>query len=104
MRVEVAAPTVRLADYQPPAYLADSIDLVFRLDPRATRVRARIAFRRNPDRTADGPLDLRLDGRNLRLLAAAIDGADVPANGIATDAEGLTVAAALVPEAFTWEA
>jgi aminopeptidase N len=104
MRVEVAAPTVRLADYQPPAYLADSIDLVFRLDPRATRVRARIAFRRNPDRTADGPLDLRLDGRNLRLLAAAIDGAEVPANGIATDAEGLTVAAALVPEAFTWEA
>ena len=43
--------------------------------PTATRVRARVAFRRNPARASDGPADLRLDGRSLKLVSAAIDGA-----------------------------
>ena len=59
---------------------------------------------RNPARAGEGPLDLRLDGRNLRLVSAAIDGAPVPQNALALDDEGLTVAAAHVPDAFTWEA
>ncbi len=104
MRVDAQAPTIRLADYRPPAYLADTVELTFVLDPAATRVRTRVAFRRNPARSGEGPLDLRLDGRNLQLVSAAIDGAVVPQNALSLDDEGLTVAAEHVPEAFTWEA
>ncbi len=67
-------------------------------------MRARVAFRRNPARAGEGPLDLRLDGRSLRLVSAAIDGAPVPQNALSLDDEGLTVAGAHVPESFTWEA
>ena len=38
----------RLADYQPPAYLIDTVRLEFTLDPAATRVRSGLALRRNP--------------------------------------------------------
>ena len=104
MRVEAQAPTIRLADYRPPAFLAETIELTFRLHPTATRVLSRVTFRRNPARADEGPLDLRLDGRRLHLVSAAIDGAPVPQNALALDDEGLTVAAAHVPDAFTWEA
>ena len=105
MRVESGAPTVRLAECRPPSYLVDTVELTFRLDPAATRVRARLAMRPNPARTGDGPQDLRLDGRMLTFVSAAIDGAPVPQNALAIDDEGLTVAAAHVPQSgFTWEA
>ena len=38
----------RLADYQPPAFLVETVDLAFDLDEAATRVRSRLAVRRNP--------------------------------------------------------
>ncbi len=105
MRTETApeAPApVRLADYRPPAWLIDTVALDFDLHPTETRVRATLAFRRNPD-AADGPADLRLDGRNLRLVSAAIDGRE--ATGVNPDAEGLTIAARDLPgDAFTWTA
>ena len=101
MRTE-NAPTVRLADYAPPDFLADEIALSFRLAPKGARVRARVRFRRNPE--GNPAADLRLDGRALRLVSAAIDGAAVPQNALTVDAEGLTVAAAHVPQAFVWEA
>ena len=74
MREDAEARSVRLADYRPPAYLAERVELAFSLHPEATRVRARIAFRANPARAGDAPHDLRLDGRNLELVSAAIDG------------------------------
>ncbi len=101
MRTE-NAPTVRLADYAPPDFLADEIALSFRLAPTGARVRARVRFRRNPE--GNPAADLRLDGRALRLVSAAIDGAAVPQNALTVDAEGLTVAAAHVPNGFVWEA
>ncbi len=105
MRVETEAPTIRLADYQPPDWLAETVDLAFTLRPGGTRVRARIAFRPNPARAGAGPRDLGLDGRGLRLIAATIDGAPVPENALSLDGEGLTVAADLVPQGgFVWEA
>ena len=100
MRTETGksvAQPIRLADYQPPAWLVETVALDFDLAPRATRVTARIAFRRNPDGPG-GPL--RLEGRKLRLISAAIDGAAVAP---ALDAEGLTVDGPL-PDAFLWEA
>ncbi|MEO1000027.1 MAG: aminopeptidase N, partial [Pseudomonadota bacterium] len=102
MRPEDTKPPepTRLKDYRPPAFLVDEVHLTFRLDARATRVTARLAMRPNPARADDGPQPLRLDGRGLTLISAAIDGTPVTPE---TDAEGLTLADA--PTApFTWEA
>ena len=38
MRTDAQAPTIRLADYRPPAFLADTVELTFALAPTATRV------------------------------------------------------------------
>ncbi|WP_099827263.1 aminopeptidase N [Oceaniglobus indicus] len=88
---------IQLADYRPFSHLIDSVHLTFRLDPAATRVLSRIAFRPNPAAT---PGDrLRLDGEGLTLISAAIDGVAVSPE---IDDTGLTVD---VPEgAFIWEA
>jgi aminopeptidase N len=67
------APTeVRLADYAPPAFLIDTVDLRFELDEAATRVIARLALRRNPAAPADAPLQL--DGEALRLVGLTRNG------------------------------
>ncbi|MHC0054076.1 aminopeptidase N [Actibacterium sp. D379-3] len=93
---DTSAQAVHLSDYTPPAYLIDDVTLNFRLSPRATRVIARIAFRPNPDTTARG---FTLDGEQLKLIRATIDGAPVTPEVTAT---GLTCA---VPDApFIWEA
>ncbi len=70
------AATLR-ADYRPPAFLVDSVDLVFALDPAATTVRSRLALHRNPAEGAPGG-GLHLDGEALELLEASIDGVAVP--------------------------
>ncbi|GMG81364.1 aminopeptidase N [Paralimibaculum aggregatum] len=93
----------RLADYRPPYWLVDRVRLEFELDPTATRVTAEIEFRRNPERAAEGPADLRLDGRSLIWRGAKIDGTPLADDAVAIDGEGLTVAAAHLPgERFTW--
>ncbi|MBM1219454.1 aminopeptidase N [Ponticoccus sp. SC2-23] len=87
---------IHLADYTPPAYLVDRVELVFRLDPRATRVVSRVGFRPNPD-SAGGPFFLH--GEELKLISARIDGEAVSPE--LTD-RGLTCD---VPDApFVWEA
>jgi len=91
---------IRLADYTPPSHLIDRVDLTFRLSPGATRVLARIAFRPNPAVRAGG--GLWLDGEDLTLISAAIDGQPV---SIAPGPTGLMLPAALLPAgAFLWEA
>jgi aminopeptidase N len=64
--------TIHRQDYRPPAFLVDSVDLHFRLDPTATRVRARMALRRN-----GGSHDLELDGEALELLSITLDGEEL---------------------------
>ena len=49
MRFEKPETPTRLADYRPPEWLIDRVRLVFDLAPSATRVRARIEFRRNAE-------------------------------------------------------
>ena len=103
MSADREAPVIRLSDHAPPAFLIDQVTLTFTLDPAATRVRARIGFRSNPERAADGPHDLRLDGRGLIPVSAMIDGVPVPENALSHDDEGLSVAAAHVPgRDFVW--
>ncbi len=104
-RTETEAPVVRLADYRPPAWLIERVELTFRLAPAATRVTARLAVRPNPARATDTPHDLVLDGGGLTLASARIDGAEVPANALTIEGETLTVPADLVPQSgFAWEA
>ncbi|MEL7343867.1 MAG: aminopeptidase N [Pseudomonadota bacterium] len=86
---------IRLDDYTPAAFLVQSVDLTFVLDPEATRVTAKLAMKRNPDGPG-GPL--RLDGIGLQLVSASIDGAPIDVEILP---EGLTCAA---PDgAFTFE-
>ena len=70
MRSDTAA-TVHRHDYAPPAFLVDSIDIGFDLDPQATRVAARSRLRRNPD---SQQRDLVLHGEELELVAIRMNG------------------------------
>ncbi len=59
------------ADYQPPAFWVDSVDLSFDLDPQKTRVLNRMKLRRN-EQVAAQPL--RLDGEELNLARVLVNG------------------------------
>jgi aminopeptidase N len=91
---------IRLADYLAPSHLIESVALTFRLAPETTRVLSTIRF--TPNKARPGSHDLRLDGENLTLIAAAIDGVPVTAE---PDATGLTLPWADLPEGpFTFTA
>jgi aminopeptidase N len=96
-----AGPTVtRRADYQPPAFLVDSVALTFDLDPAATLVRSRLTLRRKPD-AADPQAPLFLNGESLTLLSAAIDGEPLDASRLVLMDGNLVLAD--VPDAFELE-
>ncbi|MBC7768844.1 MAG: aminopeptidase N [Phycisphaerales bacterium] len=69
--------TIRLADYQPPAYLIDEIALVFSLEPEQTLVAASSHVRRSGAERA--PLEL--NGERLELQSVAIDGEPLAPSG-----------------------
>jgi len=68
---DAQAPLVQRADYQPPAYWIDSVDLTFDLDPAKTRVLNKMVLRRNPAVPAQA---LRLDGSDLNLARVLVNG------------------------------
>ncbi|GIK50837.1 MAG: aminopeptidase N [Hyphomonadaceae bacterium] len=72
---DAEAVTIRLADYQPPAYLIDEIALVFSLEPEQTLVAASSHVRRAGAERA--PLEL--SGERLELQSVAIDGVQLDA-------------------------
>ena len=86
----VAPRETRLADYRPPAFLVETVDLAFALDPQSTIVRSRLALRRNPAAAPDAPL--RLDGAGQPVRAIAIDGVPLGANRWRIEDEALIVA------------
>ena len=95
----IAPPTVFLADYQPFPYLLDRVSLAFNLSPNATHVYATLNFAPNPARP--GHHDLRLDGEQMTLISARINGVAITAK---PDPTGLTIPAADLPKgAFTLE-
>ena len=66
------AHSVQLSEYRPPAFLIDTVDLSFDLDPKATTVISRLAMHRNPKA---GPAEaLRLNGEALTLIGITRDG------------------------------
>jgi aminopeptidase N len=96
MRTDTPQP-IRLADYRPPAYLIDEVQLDFALEPNATRVKAKLAIRRNGEHAEP----LVLDGVRLKPIAFAIDGQPLADGAYAVDDEHLTIAK--VPAAFSLE-
>ncbi len=96
MRID-SPPATQLADYLPPPFLVDTVELDFRLSPASTRVKARLGVRRNGEH--DQPL--RLNGEELRPISVALDGCPLAADAFAVDAEWLTVPNA--PDNFTLE-
>ncbi len=87
---------IYLKDYTPPAYLVDKTELTFHLDPTKTRVISRIAFRPNPDAKTNQFI---LDGSEMKLIWAKINGAPVSPNISETHLD------CVVPNApFIWEA
>jgi aminopeptidase N len=63
--------TIYLADYTPPAFLIDTVDVDINFQPDYAEVTAHLAVRRNP---AVAAASLVLDGDELELLSVSIDG------------------------------
>ncbi|MFI4933489.1 MAG: aminopeptidase N [Caulobacterales bacterium] len=63
-------PPVLLSDYRPPAHVVDEVSVEFDLSPAATRVKAKLAVRRNGDHAEP----LRFNGERLKPISVAIDG------------------------------
>jgi aminopeptidase N len=91
------APTIRLADYAPPAFAVETVHLTFRLASNATRVTSKIAFRR----AALGSFVLQ--GEGLKTLSATIDGTPIDTLSPVIADGTLTITAPL-PDSFAWEA
>ncbi|MEM8822294.1 MAG: aminopeptidase N [Pseudomonadota bacterium] len=83
---------VFLKDYAPVPVTVTHLDLVFDLDPKATRVQARLTCERR------GPGDMVLDGEGLKTLAVRLDG-----EAIEPEIDGDRMILRDVPDAFLLE-
>jgi len=92
-------PVIRLADYTPPAFLVDHVDLRFELGEDSTLVHSRLSGRANPERMAAE--DLVLDGRELVLEKVVLDGHPLRPEAYSVGEETLTIPDP--GEAFTLE-
>jgi aminopeptidase N len=89
MRTDTASP-VRLADYRPPDWAVDTVDLDVRLHATATQVKAVLAMKPS---APGSRVPLVLDGEELTLVSVSIDGSALgPERYIAT-ADSLTIPA-----------
>ena len=86
---------IHRADYSPPAFWVDAVDLSFDLDPQKTRVLNKMTLRRNPQ-VAAGPLVL--DGDELNLSRVLVNGA-----GTSFKVQGNQLILANLPEADQFE-
>src|SRR5689334_4858531 len=88
---------IQLKDYTPPAYRITEISLVFRLEPTATRVSAKMQLVRQ---TADVQ-PLALTGKALKLISLSIDGNPLEPSAYSVSPELLTIDSP--PEKFALE-
>ena len=88
---------IRLADYRPPDFLVDQVDLVFSLHEDHAIVDSALKLRRNP--AASGDAELELDGQELELLELALDGQVLAADSYQLDGDSLRLPG--MPAAFT---
>jgi aminopeptidase N len=87
MRTDNAA-AIHRQDYAPPAFLVDTIDIGFDLDPAETRVAARSVLRHNP---ASLSTDLVLHGEELELVALRMNGKALKASQFRREAGRLVI-------------
>jgi aminopeptidase N len=96
MRTDTPQP-IRLSEYRPPAFLIETVHLDFDLEPNATRVKAKLAVRRNGEHAEP----LVLNGERLKLVSIAIDGRALSEGERTVDDETLTIPGA--PDVFVLE-
>jgi aminopeptidase N len=77
---------VRLADYRPPAWRVTHVDLVFDLGVDETIVRSKLVLARDRDEP------LHLDGEDVELIEARVDGRKLGETECVVDQNGLTIA------------
>ena len=87
------------ADYTPPPFFVDSIELRLELDPVATRVSSRLRCRANPQARATSTLVL--NGERLELAGVRLQGVALDSSRYHHDGSLLTIRD--VPDAFTVE-
>ncbi len=76
-------------DYKPSAFLIDTVELCFKLEPHQTRVISKLKFKVNEKQT---PADsLFLNGENLKLIHIAINGKQLNSDRFTLSEEGLTL-------------
>ncbi|MBZ6076437.1 aminopeptidase N [Microvirga puerhi] len=80
---------IQLKDYRPSDFLIDRVELDVRLDPHATRVKATLTIRPNPEGRADAPLVL--DGDELNLRSVSLDGRALPSGEYETGPQFLSI-------------
>ncbi len=80
--------TVRLADYRPPAWRVSHVELTFDLGVEETLVHSKLTLAQERDEP------LFLDGEDVELVSARLDGNALSAGDYKVDAAGLTIPAA----------
>ncbi|ODN70571.1 Aminopeptidase N [Methylobrevis pamukkalensis] len=99
MRTDTAA-AILLKDYRPSAYAIDKVHLDVFLEADATRVTATLSLQRRAETPAGTPLTL--DGDELALVSAAVNGAALAEGDYTASAQEFTLLAPPA-EAFTLE-
>lgn len=92
--------TIRLTDYQPPAFLIPEVRLDFELLEACTEVRAQLTLQRNPAGPG-GDAALELQGDGLSLVSVALDGRTLTPGEFEASGDRLRIFN--VPESFTLE-
>jgi aminopeptidase N len=82
---------VLLADYRPPEFLIDTVDLNIVLAPTETRVTSKLSIRRNPQSRATGKVPLRLDGELFELETISLNGKQLRRSAYEVGDVGLTL-------------
>ena len=82
--------TIYLKDYQPPAWLIDTVDLNFLLHEKGTRVVARLTLEKNPEFKGESK-ELTLDGEGLKAVWLRLNGEELAADAYRIDEQGLTL-------------
>ncbi|WEX87676.1 aminopeptidase N [Sinorhizobium garamanticum] len=68
--------TIHLENYRPTDFVLERVDLTFELDPKETKVEARLIFHRREGVSPAAPLVL--DGDELRMTGLLLDQVDIP--------------------------
>jgi aminopeptidase N len=98
MRDQTAPKTTLLAQYKPPEFLIETVDLVFDLGEAETGVKSRLSVRRNPA-SSERTGVLSLDGEARELVSVALDGEKLGTNRYQLSDEALILGD--LPDAFT---